>query len=209
MNHREKLNISYQRFKLNPSDANFETLYETAQPYYKRHRSRVRGLTGFDDADALTIFDDAMLKLCYSTKIHNCFERALNSRLNSRRKNLLRDNEAKPYADSIDEILDSAADEGTAIPKALRSEYDLEQVVLRKTEADHRQVIDSLIWASKPDATTTAIVEAMLVAPASASRNEIARSLGIHHEVVNRKLRALSRNYDVNRFGDYREFLAA
>ncbi|WP_068616504.1 sigma factor [Paenibacillus tuaregi] len=79
---------------------------------------------------------------------------------------------------------------------------------MRKKEADQRQLIDFLIHSGPPDATTTAIVEAFKTAPASASDTAIAKSIGIHHETVKRKLRKLSRRYDANRFGDLNEYLA-
>lgn len=90
----------------------------------------------------------------------------------------------------------------------IADEYNLEQTVLdrlhRKKEADKRQLIDFLL-ESTTDSVTTAIVTNF---PRYKSITALAKALGLHHEVVKRKLRALSRLYDANRFGDYHDYLA-
>jgi DNA-directed RNA polymerase specialized sigma subunit len=81
-------------------------------------------------------------------------------------------------------------------------------VIEKKKKADQISLIDFFQRSCKTDATTTAIVEAFLLAPASASPNAISKSIGLHHETVKRKLTALSRRYDANRFGDISDYLA-
>lgn len=200
-----KLNGVYVSYIKGETD--FTALYEKTRTLRNINRSIVVTYRGFDESDAMELFDDVMLSLINGDVVPD-FEQALNVRLKRRRIDLLRKTKRRLYEKSLNEIVDAAEDEGAATPGILRSEFDTEYEVFRKKEADHRQVIDSLIQDGNPDATTTAIVEAMLHAPPSATRNEIAKSIGIHHEVVKRKLTALSRKYDVNRFGDYRDYLA-
>lgn len=83
---------------------------------------------------------------------------------------------------------------------------NLEDYALRKKEADQRQLIDSLVNdPSQVDPITTLIVAEF---PKYKSITALAKALGLHHEVVKRKLTSLSRRYDANRFGDVRDYLA-
>ncbi|WP_154665822.1 hypothetical protein [Paenibacillus pinihumi] len=88
----------------------------------------------------------------------------------------------------------------------LSDEINIEDTVLRKKEADQRQLIDFLVNSdpSQVDPDTKLIVSRF---PQYPSITALAKALGLHHEVVKRKLRRLARNYDANRFGDYRDYL--
>lgn len=74
------------------------------------------------------------------------------------------------------------------------------------TEVDQRQLIDSLCDPSQVDDVTTAIVTNF---PRYKNPNALAKGLGLHREVVDRRLRKLARNYDAELFGDYRDYLYA
>lgn len=202
----QSLNDAYFRFKSDPTAANFEELYAVAQPYYKRHRGKIRGYSGFDDTDALTGFDNSMFELCYRDVVYMNFERALNGRLKYRRLDLLREGYRRRKSDSFDALLEASAEEGASLPKAVRSDFDLEGEVLQKTEADRRQLIDSLA----DNINDLDPVTALIVTEFSnyKSVNALAKALGLHHEEVKRRLRRLSRRYDANRFGDYCDYLA-
>ncbi|MCU6709304.1 hypothetical protein M6D81_11360 [Paenibacillus sp. J5C_2022] len=205
-----KLNILYLKYRR--GDASFAEVYKAAERQRKVTCHVVKKYFGFDEADALALFDDTIMDLLHQEKVHKNFEALLNSRLKSRRIDLLRKGNGLRKVESLNAIVEIAESKGAATPDALRSDFDLESEVIqidtiRNRKADHLQVIDFLRDCN-PDATTTAIVEAMLSAPASASDNAIAKSIGMHHQTVKRKLTALSRYYDANRFGDYHDYLA-
>lgn len=71
---------------------------------------------------------------------------------------------------------------------------------------DKRQLIHALLESA--DEITTAIVNRMLENP-DASRNSIAAELGIHHEIVTRRLKRLAKHYDQARFGEISQYLAS
>jgi hypothetical protein len=104
------------------------------------------------------------------------------------------------------EVYYEAATESTDEPNAATFEfaddYNLEDDVLKTTEADQRQLIGFL--TAKGDATTTAIVEAFL-ASERPTPTAIGKQLGLHHSTVTRKLRRLARHFG----GDYRDYLRA
>lgn len=87
------------------------------------------------------------------------------------------------------------------------SEVDIEKEVISPTKkcADKLQLIHAL--TSQADEITTAIVKRMLENP-DATKNSIATELGIHHQIVDRRLRRLAKNYDEKRFGDVSQYLA-
>lgn len=101
-------------------------------------------------------------------------------------------------------------DEGAPTSNQIRDEVaEVEPRVInrmyRKKEADQRQLIDFLVNDPvKVDTVTTLIVTEFSKYP---SITALAKALGLHHEVVKRKLLALSRKYDANRFGDIRDYL--
>lgn len=184
----------------------FRELYEEAQPIRRQHQDAiVRGGYG-DDADALEIFHDVILALI-SKAIINDFERALNSGLRKRRINLLRNMKRKRSRQSSLEQLTEVQETRSPNPQILRSDYDVENDVVGIKEADQRQLIDFLVSdPTKVDSVTTQIVTKFSEHNSIAA---LAKALGLHHEFVKRKLTALARHYDANRFGDdHREYFA-
>lgn len=185
----------------------FSEIYAETKKARDINRSIITQQGYGDESDALALFDNVIWKMVGDGRITD-FERTLNARLRKRRIDALRSTTRKRARQcSLDEMVE-AMEEGAATPKVLKSGYDLETEVFRTKEADHLQVIDSLVRNGKTDTTTTAIVDAMLNTLGGVSRNEVAKKLGIHHEVIKRKLTALSRRYDESRFGDIRELLA-
>lgn len=75
----------------------------------------------------------------------------------------------------------------------------------KKKKADQIALIDFLSDPSQVDNVTTSIVTNF---SRYKSVNDLAKGLGIHHETVKRKLIALSRRFDANRFGEKRDYLA-
>ncbi len=105
-------------------------------------------------------------------------------------------------------FLDSTAstDETDAPKFEVVANETVEDEVLKIKEADQRQLIDFLVNndPSQVDPETRLIVSEFSQYP---SITALAKALGLHHEVVKRKLRKLARNYDSSRFGDYRDYL--
>lgn len=104
----------------------------------------------------------------------------------------------------IDQNSDGEEDAATS---RIPDEHNLEDYVLKKKEIDKRQLIDFLLESAQiqNDSTMTAIIAEF---PRHKSITALGKALGLHHEVVRRKLRSLSRYYDANRFGDIRDYLA-
>lgn len=181
----------------------FAEIYALTKRARDINRSQVTTSGYGDEADAQTIFDDVIVKMLRDSRITD-FERTLNRRLKTKRIDLLRGTSRRRTRQcSLEELI-----EGAPTPATLQVSGIDKEVFHRKKETDQRQLIDFLLRSAKTDATTTTIVEAFLIAPLSASPNAIAKSIGLHHETVNRKLLSLGRRYDANRFGDRREYLA-
>lgn len=170
-------------------------LYRELSPLREIHIRKSLQSYFLDEHTALEIFDEVFMDITDS--IQNV-ERWFNKALHLRRIDASRHLKSRSKYEQVKDTL----------LKTAPTVDNVETTVIQKEEADHRQVIDFILRAAKPDATTTAIVEAYLIAPASASRKEIARSLGLHHEVVKRRLQSLSRHYDANRFGEHYDYLA-
>lgn len=86
------------------------------------------------------------------------------------------------------------------------SDFDLEDHVIKKTDEDKRQLIQAL--AGKADSITQKIVNEFLKGE-HASPTAIGRALGVHHQVIARKLTYLSRNFNENEFGEIDSYLVS
>jgi len=189
-------NESFQLLK--DRELSIDDFYTRLEPLKKIHMNKSILSYKMDEHTSLEIFDDTFFELVGVMDEVSNFEHAFNKALHMKRLFKNRTNLRRRARETITDD----------ITKVAPTTKYIEDSVVQKEEADHRQVIDFLLRAAKPDATTTAIVEAYLIAPPSASRKEIAKSLGLHHEIVKRRLKYLARFYDANRFGEHYDYLA-
>lgn len=86
-------------------------------------------------------------------------------------------------------------------------ESNVEEVALNRIEKspDKLSLVRALL--EKSDEFTVVAVELILAKP-NASLNSIAAEMGVHHEMLKRKLRRLAKNYDQSRFGNLSQYLA-
>lgn len=101
----------------------------------------------------------------------------------------------------------------SSVEMLVDEDYDVAYEVIKKKEADKRQLVDFLLESTTihkdNHSTMTVIIEEYRKDDSrDKSDNAIAKSLGMHHETVKRKLESLAKRYDANRFGDVREYLA-
>jgi len=183
-------------------EATFDEIYEATRQHQEVNRKRIVRYGG-DADDALMIFHNVILEMVKPDKPPANFDYALSCRLKSRSIDFLRKRTKTLSREVSLESLGQEDEDGTLIP------YDIpdERTEVQRKEADQLELTDFLVKQDpgKVDTTTTLIVE---VFPKFTSITALAKALGLHHEVVKRKLIRLSRNYDANRFGDYREYLA-
>lgn len=203
----EQLNKAADTYYATRSQDAFRVLYSEAQRVFQTQNRRRVCASGYGDRnDADSILNDVILKLIGKDSI-NGFGLWMATALKNARIDWLRKEQTrgKRYELTINK------DDEDASTSEIKDELTTEDIVIesyKKKEADQRQLIDFLSRSAKTDTTTTTIVTAYLFAPLDAKPTEIARSLGIHHETVKRKLRRLARRYDANRFGDVYEYLA-
>ncbi|OMC96245.1 hypothetical protein MKX34_24075 [Paenibacillus sp. FSL R5-0636] len=201
----EKLNRLAAVHLVDRTDATFSEMYEEAITLFRRmNRNRIVFSRMGDNNDADELLDSVILKVI--AKSPDNFGALLLTALNAAQLDFFKAEQRrrKRFELSVDTEAPNSdvRDEDTDVELAVI------QRVVRKKRTDQLELIDSLTRSAKTDTTTTTIVEAYLFAPLDAKPTEIARSLGIHHETVKRKLRRLARRYDANRFGDVREYLA-
>ncbi|WP_185819946.1 sigma-70 family RNA polymerase sigma factor [Salibacterium salarium] len=133
----------------------------------------------------------------------------VNIRLRQRSIDMIRDSKEKTYYERFHHYsLYAETDEDTGLESLLEEKESAEQSVIYKNkEADQRQLIDFLCDPDKvTDPTTTAIVAEF---SQHDSITALGKALGIHHETIKRKLRRLSRNFDSDKFGDFKDYLSA
>lgn len=204
----EKLNSLYVRYRVDNDQGTFRELYDGLSEHWRKHRSIVLRSGKGDANDALTIFDTVLMRLTQKDNVQDFLRTLMTSLKNARLdfyKMKLR-HDSKLEWDQLGEERDE--EEGAPTPIILKSEVTPEDEFLsKKKEADQRQLID-FFRSTKTDATTTAIVEAILGAKPDVKDSVIAKSLGLHHEIFKRKLRKLSHQFDANRFGEVRDYLA-
>lgn len=111
------------------------------------------------------------------------------------------------FKSCIDAGNDDDSDDGAATPFTIRDASITDDHFIKKRKRlDQKILIESLLQPAKTDPVTTAIVT--IFESHGGNLRSIGKSLGLHPEKVKRKLRALARRYDGNRFGDIRDYLA-
>ncbi|WP_257151586.1 sigma-70 family RNA polymerase sigma factor [Bacillus thuringiensis] len=104
----------------------------------------------------------------------------------------------------------SDEEENTAMFETIADEFDLEEHVIKKKEADQRELIDFLTDPDKVnDETTTAIVESFISNDGPTTPTAIGKKLGLHHSTVIRKIERLAKRFDERQFGSYQDYLLA
>lgn len=198
-----RLANSYREIKTNES---FRELYDELSESRAINASMVISSGLGDESDALEIFHDVLWRvIAKDVEFGYFFRRSLkNARLDFFRKRK-RD---RVRTSSIEEMTEW--DEyGASTPKVLQSDYNLEGDYFNEIkEIDQRQLIDSLRQSVRTSQTMTSIIETYLNVLPSTKPKEIARMLGLHNYDVDRKLRSLSRKYDVTRFGTKYDIIA-
>ncbi|WP_317981523.1 hypothetical protein [Paenibacillus glycanilyticus] len=197
------MNMLANVYRIERTNEAFRAVYDELSDVRNMNRAIIMRAGNGDESDAMQIFHDVLMRILDKDVE---FGRVFHSSLKNARIDFFRKRKRERTRQrSLDAMTDESADEGAATPKVLRSDYDLEHEVLKTKEADHRQVIDFLVDPTQVDTVTTLIVTEF---PKHKTVTALAKALGLHHEVVKRKLHALSRRYDANRFGDYRDYLA-
>lgn len=198
-----KLNSIAVRHQDERSSRSFEELYRESVRVFKRgHRSKL-SMSGYRNAaDADEVFDSAFMRSADKPFLTN-FGGLLSKALRNERLYFIRTETRREKRLSLTLDVEPAEDAPTF---ELVAEDNVEEEVMRKKEADQRQLIDFLVNdPSQVDHDTTLIVSQFKQYD---SITALAKALGMHHETVKRKLRKLSYRYDANRFGDVREYLA-
>ncbi|MCM3784365.1 hypothetical protein M3231_15380 [Neobacillus mesonae] len=201
----EKLNSAANSYAANESEVTLRDFYDAAVEALGRiHVMEVIRSGRGDESDAMSIFHDKFLKLskthAHKKEFAKLFSRSLrNARFNFYKK-------VATYHKYFGLELDNE-DIAPTIP--IPSNESAEDEIMSefiKNEGD--QMIAHLIDPRQVDAQTMELVNAYLTAPPRASKKQIAKSVGLHHEVANRKLLKLAHRYDANRFGDIQQYLA-
>lgn len=196
----EKLNMLADEHRVAQTDETFRTLYMELSEARSIHNSLVTRSGYGDESDAIEIFDESLLRIL---RKNGEFGRLFHFDLKCSRNNFFKRKKRERLRQSSLEVM---TEYGAETPVQLHSEFSTEDIALRKKEVDQRKLIDSLVNdPDQVDHVTTEIVTQFSQYP---SITALGKALGLHHEVVKRKLIALSRRYDANRFGDYHDYLA-
>lgn len=196
-----------ERYLTSKKEEHFEELYKELHRKWDRSLHATAASLDADVHDLCAVYDDILLKVLNLLETSpGDFISLLNSSIKRAKISLLRKSISRRRFILVEEGERGDSDAPTF---EFASDYNLEDHVIdlvdKKKEADKRQLIDFLLQSAKTDSVTMAVVTNF---PRYKSITALAKALGLHHEVVKRKLRRLSRHYDANRFGDIRDHLA-
>lgn len=200
----EKLNNLAKLYADTRSNDAFSDLYAAILPEFKRRWSR----PGIDPHDCEEAFHVALQELTRNWREENGdFLKMMNIRYKSRLTDRMRKSKRRSDNEySIDVPTDDDADKVAALYEDKREDTEL-TVIKKMTDHGLQSVISHLLHPAKSDIATTVIVAALQFTPFT-TPNALGKAAGLNHEVVRRKLRALSRNYDASRFGDIHDYIA-
>jgi DNA-directed RNA polymerase specialized sigma24 family protein len=196
----EKLNNLAASYVVDKSQEIFSEIYSLlTQKWRPTYGAIARSLrTETDEVEEL--YEDTLMRVLERYDGSGKFERNLSRALKNARIDFIRSDKRLRSREQL--IIDGERGEGTAIPE-LEYAVDAEDEARQKKE-DQLQLISFLL--QNADSETTAIISEF---GNYESPNALAKAMGIHHEVVKRKLRKLAKSHDASIFGDYRQYLTA
>jgi hypothetical protein len=192
-------------YALTKQSVDFTALHNELLPVFRRRWLARRDI---DPHDAESAFNSALWEIAegWTESYGDDFMKPMNTRYKMRLTDQLRRLPDRTRELSYEELIEESEDKAGTSFTDERENTEL-TVIKKMTESGREPIIDHLLLQSRSDIATTRIVAALRVTPFE-SRESLAKATGLHHEAVKRKLRALSRNYDINRFGDIRDYLA-
>lgn len=207
--HQKQLNSLAADYRLTGCPQAFAELYAAMEHLKDVNRNGMRRMGYVDDNDADTVFTDTFMRVI-GREVTESFERLLSRSLKNARIDFDRSQKRKRRREVSLDAPTSDAPDAPTLGMTLKSSdygaYDTEFEALEiKKRAEQRQLLDSLL-ESATDSLTKKIVNLF---PEYDSANALAKALGVHHSVVNRRLKSLARRYDVSRFGNIYDYLAS
>lgn len=214
MKDEQKLNINEMAndYLRTGDDFVFTDLYTSLSEAY-RDKLRYWSTSTYmaNEHDITGLFHDVIHKVLESLRnnVGGDFVKLFTVSLGNSYKSLLRKLRTRRKYELYDGP-DSGEEENTAMFETIADEFDLEEHVLKKKEADQQKLIDFLTDPAKViDETTTAIVESFITNDGPTTPTAIGKKLGLHHSTVIRKLDRLACRFDKKQFGDYQDYLLA
>lgn len=213
MKNEQKLNINEAAnlYIQSGKEEVFTDLYERARSYYSDKLNYWSTHTTFaSEHEIIGIFHDALWDAVEEIKRSGGnFFALFTVKLHGMYKSLLRKVVTKRKYEQYEYSKGDTSN--TAMFETLADEFDLEEHVTKKKEADQRMLIDFLTDPDKViDETTTVIVESFLSYDGKPpTPTAIGKKLGLHHMIVKRKIEKLAGYFDSKQFGDYQDYLLA
>ncbi|PGA34015.1 AsnC family protein [Bacillus wiedmannii] len=214
MKDEQKLNINEMAndYLRTGDDFAFTDLYTSLSEVY-RDKLRYWSTSTYmaNEHDITGLFHDVIQKVLNSLRnnVGGDFVKLFAVSLGNSYKSLLRKLRTRRKYELYDGP-NSDEEENTAMFETIADEFDLEDHVIKKKEADQRELIDFLTDPAKvSDETTTAIVESFITNDGPTTPTAIGKKLGLHHSTVIRKIERLAKRFDERQFGNYRDYLLA
>lgn len=214
MKDEQKLNINEMAndYLRTGDDFIFTDLYTSLSEVY-RDKLRYWSTSTYmaNEHDITGLFHDVIQKVLNSLRnnVGGDFVKLFAVSLGNSYKSLLRKLRTRRKYELYDGP-NSDDEENTAMFETIADEFDLEEHVTKKKEADQRELIDFLTDPGQvSDETTTAIVESFITNDGPTTPTAIGKKLGLHHSTVIRKIERLAKRFDERQFGNYRDYLLA
>jgi DNA-directed RNA polymerase specialized sigma24 family protein len=203
-----ELNSLAECYRTSRCERVYESVYRAMDGLQSINRRSLAKTRYGDDAEADEIFDKVFDRII-NTEVTQDFTKLLSVSLKNARIDFIRkEQRRRTGVVSLEDTVKSKNGDQSNAPtlgSIIQSECDTERdALIKKKRAEQLSLIDSILEPSQ-DSVTSDIVTLF---PRYDSANALAKALGVHHTVVSRKLRALSRNYDERKFGDIHDYLA-
>lgn len=207
----QKLNILHERYLA----ASFTDREEIVRQMYDELMNQrlkngaivVRSGYG-DEADALSLFNETLAKVLSKDSVREfgkTFAKSLkNARIDFFRKEKRRRPPSGTKLVSFDESRNR--DDDTPMSDILIVDEDMTQYIVKKKEANQRQLVDFLLESARTliGSEMTAIISEL---PNYDSVTALAKAYGLNHTTVNRSIAKLTRFYSEAAHGDISDYL--
>lgn len=202
--HMDELSAALTEYRNTGSSAAFGTVY-TLTASLRKYNAYILQSTGLGDGnDALTLFDDTLLRVIQkpvTVGFTAYFAGALRNSRASFIRTKLRDR-SRTYT-----FTDNPDDSGAPTPE-LFIEYSTPEIVYLDRERKKRAASVCAALLTDPESGLSPRMTAIIAdLPNHHTINQLAIANGIHHSYIFRSLTKLSRRYDAKRYGSIRDII--
>lgn len=200
----DELSTALTEYRSTGSPEAFGTVYALTSQLRNYNAYHVRSSGLGDASDALTLFDDTLLRVIQKP-VTDGFIAYLSGALRNSRASFMR--RGIRYRERTAYTSGDSDDSDTPMPEVFIDTITPESVILAQDAKKRAASVCAALLTDPGSGLSPRMTAIIADLPKYRSANALADAYLIHHSYVFRSLTKLSRRYDANRFGELRDII--